>query len=249
MKNTLLLLTLITLVFTSCSKESSQSEDIATAMSKINGHFQENLPGHAVILIGKDETLISDLGQDVIDDFNSQVYVDSFGGPSHPNNLRHTEIITHYEEGTPAFIALPAEIQEAVNVINDLKITGKLKDSVAVEHVIGTATHLDMKILVLHGYGVPLEITPGAVPTYMFMSNKCWEGWLTLLGSISAGGALFPAFASVSVACIALSVWEGPFAFATATACEIGMMTAAIAGFGVTVIDSYSGGVEVEADC
>ena len=149
--------------------------DITTAMSKISGYFQDNLQDQIVILVGKEETLISDLSPDVVDAFNSQLYVDSLGGPSHQNNLRHTEIITHYEEGTTGFIALPAEIQEAVKFINDLKITGKLKDGVAVEHVIGTATFTDIKLLFLHGYGVPLEITPNTETVYMFMSNKCLE--------------------------------------------------------------------------
>lgn len=63
MKNKFLLLTLITLLFISCSEESSEplSKDITTEMSKINSYFQENLPGHITILVGKDETLISDL--------------------------------------------------------------------------------------------------------------------------------------------------------------------------------------------
>ena len=157
------------MLFISCSEESSQPlpKDITTEMSKINSYFQENLPAHLTILVGKDETLISNLSQKVLDDFNSQVCIDSVGGPSHPDNLRHTEIIKHYEEGTPEFIALPADIQEAVKFINDLKSTGKLKDGAAVEHVIGTATAIDMKLLILHGYGVPVELAPDYAIPYL----------------------------------------------------------------------------------
>ena len=250
MKKLLYLFVVTSIFLSSCSKECSTPMDITTAMSKINGYFNENLSDHAVILVGKDETLISDLGQDVIEDFNSTVYIDSLGGQNHPNNLRHTEIINHYYEGTAEFIALPAEIQEAVNIINDLKITGKLKDGVAVEHVIGTATQLDMKILLLHGYGVPLEITPGAIPTYMFMSDDCWTDLGHLLMSVAAaGGGLYAAFFTITSACLAASIWSGPFAVAVATACEMSAMLAELGAASGAVIVGYESGKEVIQDC
>ena len=251
MKNKFLLLTLITLLFISCSEESFQPlpKDITTEMSKINSYFQENLPGHITILVGKDETLISDLSQKVVEDFNSQAYIDSLGGPNHPDNLRHTEIIKHYEEGTPEFIALPVDIQEAVKFINDLKITGKLKDGIAVEHVIGTATAIDMKLLILHGYGVPVELAPGATTIYMFMSDACWKGILDLtLGILNFANdswSVIDWFLYTTAECDAL-IETGPEAV---FACEMTVIRLTMYSWSKSGLAVYAGGREVNANC
>lgn len=250
MKNKFILLTLITLLFISCSEESSEplSKDITTEMSKINSYFQENLPGHITILVGKDETLISDLSQKVVEDFNSQAYIDSLGGPNHPDNLRHTEIIKHYEEGTPEFIALPVDIQEAVKFINDLKITGKLKDGIAVEHIIGTATAIDMKLLMLNGYGVPVELAPETT-IYMFMSDACWKGIFDLTTGIlnfaNDSWSVFDWFVFGTSECDLL-IESGPEAV---FACDLLFIATTITSWSKSALEVYQGGREVNANC
>jgi hypothetical protein len=255
MKKILYLFLVTSIFLSSCSEESLQPEessqpmDIENAMSKIKGYFKENLLDQIVILIGKDETLISDLNQDVIDGFNSQLYVDSLGGPSHPNNLRHTEIITHYEEGTHAFIALPAEIQEAVKFINDLKIMGKLKDGVAVEHVIGTATATDMKLLIVYGYGIAVELAPGTTSIYMFMSDSCWKGIFDLTTGIlnfaDDSRSVIDWFVLGTSECDAL-IESGPEAV---FACEVDFIAVTISSWTKSGLAVYKGGREVNADC
>jgi hypothetical protein len=249
MKKLIYLFVVTSIFLSSCSKESLQPMDITTAMSKISGYFQDNLQDQIVILVGKEETLISDLSTDVVDAFNSQLYVDSLGGPSDQNNLRHTEIITHYEEGTTGFIALPAEIQEAVKFINDLKITGKLKDGVAVEHIIGTATATDMKLLILYGYGIPVELAPGTTPIYMFMSDACWQGILDLTTGILDfwydSWSIIEWFDLGTVECDAL-IETGPEAV---FGCDVLFIAATISSWSKSELDIYEGGREVNASC
>jgi hypothetical protein len=217
-------------------------------MSKIKLYFRKYLPHNPVILVGKEETLTNDLSQKVINEFNSQKYVDVLGGPSHPNNLRHTEIITHYEEGTQAFIALPAEIQEAVKFINNLKIMGKLKDGIAVEHVIGTATFTDMKLLFLDGYGVQVQLAPGH-NIYMFMSDKCWQGYfdltLGILNFAEDSWAIIGWFLASTSECDAL-VEIGPEAV---FACEMTTIELTITSWSRSGLAVFTGGVEVIASC
>ena len=157
----------------SCGKPNKDVDlTISKALEIIRKYFIKINSKQIPILVGRNESLIRDLGTRVIGEINSQKYVD-LGGPTCLRNERHTKIITHYDNGSPAFIALPVEIQKAVKFINDLKITGKLKDGVAVEHIIGTATIFDMKLLILYGYGIPVELAPGTTPIYMFMSDAC----------------------------------------------------------------------------
>ena len=217
---------------------------VAEALDTIFTYFQKNRPGQHPILVGKNETLVSDLGQDVIDDFNSQAYCMDFGGPIHPNNERHTEAIKHYHKGTADFDTLPSDIQSAVQIINDLKLKGKLKkDGPFVEHVIGSATMLDMKLLHLHGYGVQVAVAKDYPPIMMFMSSECWTNLGILLGSIAAtGGSLYAVFLGITGACVAVSAWSVFGAFALATACEMAAMAIELSAAGGAIIAGYQGG-------
>jgi len=188
---------------------------IEEALTIMHQYFKENHPGQRLILVGKNETLVRDLGDTIKEVFNSTGYqnmcdgtgnhatqrsittstgktitsdsydnavhgASSFGtidnltaaGQHAENGVRHLNIIKHYHNGTDEFSALPSNIQKAVQIINDMKIMGDVGGK-NVEHVIGTATMPDMKILVLGGYGVPVKLTPNSHPIMMFCKASC----------------------------------------------------------------------------
>jgi hypothetical protein len=189
---------------------------IEEALTIMHKYFKENHPGQRLILVGKNETLVSDLGDTIKEVFNStgyqkmcdgtgnyatqkSIYVPSTGktitadsydhavhgassfgtidnlkaaGQHAADGVRHLNIIKHYHNGTDEFSALPSNIQKAVQIINDMKIKGDVGGK-NVEHVIGTATMPDMKILVLGGYGVPVKLSPNSYPIMMFMKATC----------------------------------------------------------------------------
>lgn len=123
-----------------------------------------------------------------------------------------------------------------------------MKDGIAIEHIIGTATAIDMKLLMLNGYGVPVELAPETT-IYMFMSDACWKGIFDLTTGIlnfaNDSWSVFDWFVFGTSECDLL-IESGPEAV---FACDVLFIATTITSWSKSALEVYQGGREVNAYC
>ena len=123
-----------------CGDTCSTDLNPNTALTILKKYFNNGT--ESVVLVGKDETIANDLAGHA--------------------NLSNLTAIKKYYPGTAAYANLPQRIRSAVDVMNNLEVSGPITPGGKnVMHVVGVASFADQKALLEANFGAQLKFGPG----------------------------------------------------------------------------------------